>query len=438
MKTLLVIGLTFPEPSTTAAGTRMMQLLQLFKEEDYQIIFASTAAVSEKTANLEAAGIAVKNILLNDSSFDGFVKQLNPTVVLFDRYITEEQFGWRITENCPNALKILDTQDLHFLRKAREVAVKKGAPVSEANLYTDTAKRELASILRCDLSLIISEVEMEVLNSFKINPEILYYLPFLVEILSEKERAKTPEFEARNYFFTLGNFYHAPNADAVIYLKKEIWSLIRKQLPKAEVHIYGAYAPQKILELHKPKEGFFIKGWAESVEEIMNTSRVQLAPLRFGAGQKGKLLDAMRLGTPSVTTSIGAEGMVGKLPFGGLIADTPETFVRAVVKLYTDETAWQEAQQNGFNIIEKRFQKKLFSEEFKSRISTLLATLPKHRQQHFMGQILQHHTLQSTRYMSKWIEAKSNLTHEGSSKVCFADSKEVRADYAMFPNSEEE
>ena len=102
------------------------------------------------------------------------------------------------------------------------MAVKKGAPVSEANLYTDTAKRELASILRCDLSLIISEVEMEVLNSFKINPEILYYLPFLVEILSEKERAKTPEFEARNYFFTLGNFYHAPNADAVIYLKKEI------------------------------------------------------------------------------------------------------------------------------------------------------------------------------------------------------------------------
>src|SRR5690554_2310238 len=149
MKKLLIIGHTFPEPSTTAAGSRMMQLVGLFQEANYKITFASTASISEKTINLEKRDISVKSIKLNDPSFDDFIKELNPETVVFDRYVTEEQFGWRVSENCPNTLKILDTEDLHFLRKAREEAVKAGKPISDANLFSETAKRELASILRC-------------------------------------------------------------------------------------------------------------------------------------------------------------------------------------------------------------------------------------------------------------------------------------------------
>src|SRR5690606_13859371 len=195
----------------------MMQLIELFKEEKYQITFASTAAVSEKTANLQRQHISMENIKLNDVSFDEFIKKLNPEIVIFDRYITEEQFGWRVSENCPCALKILDTEDLHFLRKAREEAIKNGQPVSEANLFSETAKRELASILRCDLSLIISEYEMELLqNRFKIASEILYYLPFLVAAVSES----TPTFEERQNFLAIGNLLHTPNVDSVLQLKK--------------------------------------------------------------------------------------------------------------------------------------------------------------------------------------------------------------------------
>ena len=91
-----------------------MQLIGLFREENCQITFASTAAISEKAFNLKSENISVENIFLNDSSFDAFIKKLNPSIVLFDRYITEEQFGWRVSEICPNALKILDTEDLHF------------------------------------------------------------------------------------------------------------------------------------------------------------------------------------------------------------------------------------------------------------------------------------------------------------------------------------
>jgi glycosyltransferase involved in cell wall biosynthesis len=405
VKRLLILGHTFPEPSTTAAGSRMMQLVALFQEENYQITFASTASVSERTANLEAQHISVKNILLNDSSFDDFIKELNPETVLFDRYITEEQFGWRVSENCPNALKILDTEDLHFLRKAREEVIKKGNTVSEANLFSETAKRELASILRCDLSLIISEFEMELLqNTFKISSELLYYLPFLVETFSEEK--SIPSFEVRQNFLAIGNLLHAPNVDSVLQLK-EIWPEIKNQLPEAELHIYGAYAPQQILQLNNKKEGFIIKGWVENVENLMKNYRVQLASLRFGAGLKGKLLDAMRFGLPSVTTEVGAEGMCGNLPFGGSITTSKEDFINASVELSSNEKLWEEAQQNGFSIIAKRFKKSIFSEDFKKHILRLSENLEKHRQENFMGQIIQHHTVQSTKYLSKWITEKN-------------------------------
>ncbi len=405
MNNLLVIGHTFPEPSTTAAGSRMMQLIQLFQEEGFQITFASTATISERTAKLENRNISVKNIILNDASFDGFVNELNPDIVIFDRFITEEQFGWRVSENSPNALKILDTEDLHFLRKAREEAIKKKLPVLEAYLFSETAKRELASILRCDLSLIISEYEMDLLqNTFKISADILYYLPFLVESTSKK--IELPSFRERENFIAIGNLLHAPNVDSVLQLK-EIWPEIKKQLPKAEIHIYGAYAPQQILQLNNKKEGFIIKGWAENLEDVMKGYRVQLAPIRFGAGLKGKLLDAMRFGLPSVTTAIGAEGMCGELPFGGAITASKEDFIHTAVQLYSDEIIWEKAQKNGFMIIQKRFQKEIFSTAFKSHIIALSKELETHRQKNFLGEILQQQSLQSTKYLSKWIELKN-------------------------------
>ncbi len=406
MKKLLIIGHTIPEPTTTAAGSRMLQLIELFLKDRYTITFASTAAQGDKSANLQGLGIPSETVQLNNTSFDDFLRNLNPCIVLFDRFITEEQFGWRVSEVCPDALKILDTEDLHFLRKAREIAVKQNTPVEKVNLHTEAAKRELASIWRCDVSLIISEVEMGLLqNTFAIPEDILFYLPFLLSPASNRDNL--PNFSEREHFITIGNLLHAPNIDSVKVLKKEIWPQIKAELPKTELHIYGAYAPQQIKELHNEREGFIIKGWAEDSHTVMQRARVCIAPIRFGAGLKGKLIDAMQSGAPFVTTKIGAEGIYSATAKNEYEEENWGDFVDRAITLYTDEKVWLEKQHQGFETLNNRFDKNLFIELFLERIKTIKKNLPQHRNSHFFGQILQHHTAQSTKFMAKWIEEKN-------------------------------
>ncbi len=408
MKTLLIIGFVWPEPTSTAAGTRMLQLIEVFKTNAYQITFACSASKTTNSFNLNSLNIQTTNIQLNDSSFDSFIAELNPDLVLFDRFLTEEQFGWRVAENCSKAIRILDTEDLHFLRKARQTAYKNNTTVSLEYLTNDLTKREIASIYRCDLTLIISKYEMNLLKkTFKIDTAILQYLPFLIDSNKLKPLKEYPPFQERANFVSIGNFKHEPNWNAVLVLKNNIWPLIKQKLPNAKMLIYGAYTTQKVQQLHHEKDGFLIKGWAESTEKVISNSKVCLAPLQFGAGLKGKLIDAMQFGTPSVTTNIGAEAMHKKLPWNGFICKNYEEFALKSIELYIQEKTWQDAQKNGLDILHKCFSKEKYSQKLLNKIEYLEQHKTTHRLQNFIGSLLLHHTLKSTKYMAKWIEEKN-------------------------------
>lgn len=407
-KKLLIIGFVWPEPNSSAAGSRMMQLIEFFQHYHFEITFATACVKTDNAFNLETIGVTQVAIELNNSSFDDFVKALNPEIVLFDRFMVEEQFGWRVQQQCPNALRVLDTEDLHGLRKGRHQAFKDGKPFDTSYLYNDYAKREIASIYRCDLSLIISEAEIHILKTdFKVPENLLVYLPFMLDTITEKHHQKIPPFKERNHFITIGNFLHEPNYNAVLYLKDTIWPLMKKQIPEAEMHIFGAYASQKVTQLHNTKEGFLIKGFVAEANQVMQLAKVCLAPIRFGAGLKGKLIEAMQNGTPCVTTAVGAEGMFGTLQPNGFIADSPQEFVDKAVQLYQNEALWFEKQQNGFQIINKRFNKTELQQTFYERLTEAMQNLQKNRQNNFIGQMLLHHTMQSTKFMSKWIEEKN-------------------------------
>ncbi|WP_258862218.1 glycosyltransferase [Sphingobacterium spiritivorum] len=401
---VLIIGLVWPEPTSSAAGFRMQQLIELLLHHDLRVIFACAAQKSAYSLDLAAMGVEEAPILLNDPSFDTFIQKLAPSMVVFDRFMIEEQYGWRVTQYCPDALKILDTEDLHFLRHARQQNTADATP----DLYNDVTKRELAAILRSDISLIISETEMELLTStFRIDPDILYYLPFLEQEIDDERAASWKTFEERKDIMFIGNFLHDPNWHTVLNLKKNIWPLLRKKMPEVSLYIYGAYPSQKVLQLHNPKERFFIAGRAEDARETMANHRLLIAPIPFGAGIKGKFIDAMQTGTPSVTSSTGAESMASPSSWPGAVEDDVNLFTEQATILYRDREIWNEAQKKGISIINNRYSGNKFGETFIQRLFGLQRSLVLHRQTHFVGQILQHHTLQSTRYMSLWITEKN-------------------------------
>lgn len=409
-KQLLIIAFAWPEPNSTAAGNRMLQLIHFFLEQEYKITVASTAVESEHSLDLDALGAEKASIQLNHSSFDDFVTKLNPKIVLFDRFLTEEQFGWRVAKFAPNAIRLLDTEDLHSLRQTRQVEFKNNRTFTTAAwLQNDTTKREVASIYRCDVSLIISSYEMILLaKTLKIDPSLLLYLPFMLPKINRDQVKNWTSFDDRKDFIFIGNGKHAPNVDAVVWLKEKIWPKIRNELPKTQLHVYGAYLPQRIKEMQNSEKGFLIKGWVADAKKVMCESKVSFAPLRYGAGIKGKLILAMQTGTPSITTSIGAEGMHKGLPWSGTVTNNADEFAKAAIDLYNNKNKWYMAQQSALTIINSLYRKEKLHDHLNRKINDLQLNLPKHRAQNFMGALLQHQTMQSTKYLSKWIEEKNS------------------------------
>ncbi|MCG6576075.1 glycosyltransferase [Pseudomonas sp. AF32] len=419
---VLVIGYVWPEPRSSAAGGHVMQILETFLGEGWDITFSSPARPGEIRADLVALGIREVPIELNNSSFDAFIRELAPDIVLFDQFMMEEQFGWRVEKHCPDALRLLETSDLQSLRHARHQRLKDRLKVDDtaqdfSDLFapalhdefqrmadTEMAKREIAALYRCDLNLMVSEIEIELLvEHFGLPRSLLLWCPLMLDLPD----APLAPFDGRAHFLSIGNFRHAPNWDAVLWMKNAIWPLIRQQLPGAQLHLYGAYTPPKAAALHNPAQGFHIMNWAEDALQVMSAARICLAPLRFGAGIKGKLIEAMLCGTPSVTTPIGAEAMHDTMPWPGTIATSAEGIANAAVQLYSDPTRWAQAQDAGRALLANRYRQQVHGPALIESVLACRANLAQRRRDNFIGSMLRHHQHKSTQYMSQWIEEKN-------------------------------
>lgn len=404
-KTVFIIGAVWPESNSSAAGQNMAALLHHFAARGYQLHFASAAADSQHADSLETLSVTLHAIALNDSSFDQLLSQINPDIVIFDRFMVEEQFASRVRAICPSALHLLNTEDLHSLRHARHEAVKKGFDATKAQLNNAFAQREIAAILRSDLSLIISQAEYQLLTDYyQVPAKQLVLFPLQQDLTAENN----PGYDEREHFITVGNFRHAPNWDAVLQLNQQIWPAIRKALPNAEMHIYGAYPPKKATQLDNPKQGFRVKGWVQDIDSVMTSARVCLAPLRFGAGIKGKLLTAMKHGTPSVTTSIGAEGICAPALWPGEVCSDNSTLINAAIKIYSQRETWQQAHQRcGVTTEHYQQQQTQSVNELFTKLDICLNNLADYRQSLFLQGLLWHHSLAAGKYMTQWIEAKN-------------------------------
>jgi len=408
---ILWICTVWPEPTSSAAGFRTVSLFEALRENGHSVTITSPAKTNIFRSALEQSGFETEQVFANNASFDHYISEKKPDVVIFDRFMTEEQFSWRVRLCLPQATRILDTVDLHSLRRLREKHVKQENFNSTSALGMDTSNdtlRELAAIWRSDLTLVTSTTELELLlRVYGVAPDLLTLCSFGYPLPK-----KLIIFGERKDLIFIGNFNHEPNIDAVHFLRDSLWAEIRNASARfgvsdCELHIYGAYIPQRVKELDSVKERFRIKGWASNAHEVLSHYRVNLAPLRFGAGIKGKVSDGWYVGTPCVGTTYAAEGMHGELPFGGLVADQVKDFAQAVAQLYTEESLWNQAQENGIKIIKNLFSLQETNRRFVASIEQSHQTQEQLRAKNFIGALLWYQTNRSTEYFSRWIECKN-------------------------------
>lgn len=407
---VVVIGYVWPEPNSSAAGQNMVNILEALSNVGWHITFASAAARSEHAIDLAKLGVKSATIELNNTSFDTFIRNRNPDIVIFDRFMTEEQFSWRVKEHVPHALRILNTEDLHALRDGRQQRHKH--KTADLNLHTQLFYREIAAILRCDLTLLVSAFEREFLTEkFQISHTNTLHFPLLPRV---DKNVEFPDYAQRQDFVFIGNFRHAPNWDSVLWLKR-IWPKIRRQIPSANMLIYGAYPPKKATQLHNDKDGFLVKGWADDAQHVLRHARVCLAPLSFGAGVKGKFLDAFQAHTPSITTALGIEGITPEENWPGIVAERDNELIDAAVKLYNSIEPWLDAQRKIAKLKIDAVNRIAHQNALIERLESCLQNIEQIRNANFLGGLLHHHTLASTRYMAQWIEAKNRNALKNSS-----------------------
>ena len=416
---VLFISTVWPERSSSAAGVRTTDLIEACnKRWHYKSFYACSATPNAHSKLLNENGVQTFHILPNiENQLTELLLQLQPEVVVFDRFYSEEAFSFRVRQVLPNSLRVLDMQDIHFLRGFRESMVAKKYTMSEIlaarpnSSESDNCLRELSSIYRSDLTLVCSPVELDILTKdYNIPRTKVHLAPFFVP----PNDGNNPDMSSRSDFLMIGNWRHAPNADAAKWTVEEVWPLIQKELKehKPKLRIYGAHPTGLSTSLHRPSKGVESLGFAPNLGGIMRQHSVLLAPLRFGAGLKGKIVDAWMHGLPVVTTPIGAEGMVGRGgvdSWGGVCtAESAREVAAAAVELYTNPDTWIKSQQAGYQLNSELYDKDQRLNAIKVELDIALEQLEGRRQRDFIGAILWREGNRSTEYFSRWIELKES------------------------------
>lgn len=394
----------WPEPLSSAAGLRTRELAVFLQRQGYEVIGVSSGPASDYSAQWEKLGVKTWSCDPNLSKTTEQLQVLRPELIIYDRFYIEEQFGWRARELWPEALHIVDSIDVHCLRRAREKVLAQKLSWPELlnpgdELLGEDMLRELASFHRADVTLVVSSFEAEWLQKRGLEAERILWLPFG----ATAEKKLKPKRDRRGFCF-LGNFLHAPNMDAVNWLVKELWPALRERLPSAELHLYGAYPPSSVSH-HKGKSGIYLHGFVEDHRAAIAQHEVMLAPLRFGAGIKGKILEAWAVGTPVLGTPIAFEGMCESHPE---FLDA-ESFVAEALRLQEPST-WQEGVNFGLRALEKIYTPDILFARWNDYLNGAFVKLPQWRGS-LTGRMLRHHGAQSTKYLSRWIEEKNkNIT----------------------------
>ncbi|ABQ27330.1 glycosyltransferase [Geotalea uraniireducens] len=352
-KHVLVIDISVPAYDKNSSGLRMYTILNILNELGCKITFMAAELQPREPYVTELRAIGIE-VICEMVDMEKYLRENGPSydiVILSEPYPAFDYISL-IRAYAVNSTVIYDTVDVHWLRIERAAAVTGDTKLLKEAEYIK--KLELLNIKASDIVLTVTKDEKNYLHKLDSNLKI-EVIPNIHEI----NNYEIKPFQSRNDLMFIGHFLHQPNVDAVKYFVKEILPLIKTQIPTIKFYIVGTNPTREVLNLRS--DDVNVTGYVKDIAPYFENCRVFVAPLRFGAGMKGKIGQSMMYGLPVVTTTIGAEGMGLDDGRNVLIADNPENFAEAVLSLYSNEKLWTEISVSSMKHIDQNYSRECIS-----------------------------------------------------------------------------
>jgi GT2 family glycosyltransferase/glycosyltransferase involved in cell wall biosynthesis len=346
---VLIVDALTPRPDHDSGSLRMVNLMHLLREEGAHVVFlpANRAHDGDATLALQQLGVEAWYAPYAQRA-PAWFREHGPrfdTILLCRHYVASEMLPLA-RRHAPQARIVFDTIDLHYLRERR------GAELTGDRALLRNAERtrakELDIIARSDATLVVSDVERDLLATDAPGAR--------VEVLSNLHRVSGPglPFAQRKNIVFVGGFRHPPNIDAVQWFVSDVFPRVRARLPGVQFHCIGSHVPDAIRALGD-MPGVLVHGHVPDIAPFMDGARVAVAPLRYGAGVKGKVNLSMAHGQPVVATACAVEGMHLRDGQDVLVADAADAFADAIVRLHEDEALWTRLRDAGLRNVERHF-----------------------------------------------------------------------------------
>ena len=338
---VLVADHYVPAPDRDAGSLRMARLLELLTAQGCVVTLLPDDRERPEpyTSALEQQGIEVLHGSVDVASH---IRALAPELALciLSRPSVAASLLPVVRANAPDAVVVYDTVDLHFVRHER------GAEVGAAAEDRSTVD-ELALVSAADATIAVSDAEAAILRGLRPDAAV-FEVPVVHPVVGD-----TAPFETRRDLLFVGGFQHDPNVDAVVHFVADVLPRIRERLPDVTLTVVGSHTPAAVTAL----AGSHVRvlGWVPDLGELYRNHRVAIAPLRYGAGLKGKVAESLAQGVPTVATPVGAEGFGAEHRQHMLIGAVPDEFADLVVELYTDPDLWRTLSTEGRKLIDARF-----------------------------------------------------------------------------------
>lgn len=369
---ILFIDAFTPTPDQDSGSNDIVNFMKIFIDFGYQVTFMpalSLASAGRYTDGLRAEGVICVS---------------SPVFVMAERYLQEHAaefnviFAYRgsiaarfvdlVRRVAPNTKFVFDTVDLHFLREERQAEIEKSnQKLVEAQR---TKQIEIGVMRKADRTIVLSKVEQEIATRLVPNAAIS-----LIPIVREVPGRLAPREERSSVLF-IGGFAHFPNVDAILWFVSNVWPIVRCRLPHARLKIVGSQITPDIAALENAEAGVEVLGFVENVEPLMASSLMSVAPLRYGAGVKGKVVSSLCYGLPCVATSVAVEGMGIGEHDGVIVADDPERIADGIVALHQQADLWSLLSDGGVSFAHANFSVARIKEQLKELLTDMKLPLP--------------------------------------------------------------